>query len=172
MVDGAASLMAFFSGGTASGLISLERGRNLLDGGAPNYRCYECADGRYVAVGALEPKFFAILLQRLGIEARRDTDWASSARALAEVFKQRTRDEWAAFFEGTDACVAPVLTLDEAPAHPHSARAASISKWTGSSSLLRHRVSRARRAPCSAPRRNPMKAGAKPCSAGGYGAGA
>jgi alpha-methylacyl-CoA racemase len=119
IVDGTASLMAFFSGATASGHLSLERGRNLLGGAAPNYRCYECADGRYVAVGALEPKFFAILLERLGVDARRDIDWPAQSRTLAALFKQRTRDEWAALFEGTDACVAPVLTLGEAPAHPH-----------------------------------------------------
>jgi alpha-methylacyl-CoA racemase len=119
IVDGTASLMAFFSGSTASGHVTLERGHNLLGGAAPNYRCYECADGRYVAVGPLEPKFFAILLQRLGIEALPDADWTASGRALAAVFKQRTRDEWAALLEGTDACVAPVLALGEAPAHPH-----------------------------------------------------
>jgi alpha-methylacyl-CoA racemase len=119
IVDGAASLMAFFSGAAAGGHLTLERGRNLLGGAAPNYRCYECADGRFVAVGPLEPKFFAILLERLGVDARPDTDWPSQSRTLAAVFKQRTRDEWAALFEGSDACVAPVLTLSEAPAHPH-----------------------------------------------------
>jgi alpha-methylacyl-CoA racemase len=119
IVDGTASLMAFFNGAAASGLISLERGRNLLGGAAPNYRCYECADGRYVAVGALEPKFNAILLQRLGVDAHQEPDWATQSRTLAAVFKQRPRDEWAAMFEGTDACVAPVLALSEAPEHPH-----------------------------------------------------
>ncbi len=119
VVDGTASLMALFSGMTANGGLTLDRERSLLGGAAPNYRCYECADGRYVAVAALEPKFFALLYERLGVEAPRDMSWDSQARALAEVFKGKTRDQWTALLEGTDACVAPVLTLDEAPAHPH-----------------------------------------------------
>ena len=119
VVDGTASLMALFSGMTANGRLTLDRERSLLGGAAPNYRCYECADGRYVAVAPLEPAFFALLYERLGVEAPRDASWDAEARALAEVFKGKTRDEWTALLEGTDACVAPVLTLDEAPAHPH-----------------------------------------------------
>ena len=119
VVDGTASLMALFSGMTASGRLSLDRAKSVLGGAAPNYRCYACADGRYVAVAPLEPKFFAILRERLGVVARDETDWDAESAALAAVFKQKPRDEWAALLEGTDACVAPVLTLDEAPAHPH-----------------------------------------------------
>jgi alpha-methylacyl-CoA racemase len=119
IVDGTASLMAIFSGLTAAGRLTLDRERSLLGGAAPNYRCYECADGRYVAVAALEPKFFALLYERLGIAPPRDASWDAEARALAGVFKRKTRDEWTALLEGTDACVAPVLTLGEAPAHPH-----------------------------------------------------
>ncbi|MBV8370586.1 MAG: CoA transferase [Candidatus Eremiobacteraeota bacterium] len=119
VVDGAASLMALFHGMTAKGTLSLERGRRLLGGDAPNYRCYECADGRYVAVGALEPKFFAELLNRLEISASADDNWTTTSQKLAAAFKRKTRDEWAPLFEGTDACVAPVLALDEAPSHPH-----------------------------------------------------
>jgi alpha-methylacyl-CoA racemase len=119
VVDGTASLMALFSGMTANGGLSLERERSLLGGAAPNYRCYECADGRYVAVAPLEPKFFAVLYERLGIDAPRDASWDAEARALAAVFKRKTRDEWTALLEGTDACVAPVLSLYEAPAHSH-----------------------------------------------------
>jgi len=119
VVDGTASLMALFSGMTANGRLSLDRERSLLGGAAPNYRCYACADGRYVAVAPLEPKFFAILRERLGVDARDDADWDAESRALAAIFKQKTRDEWTALLEGTDACVAPVLTLGEAPAHPH-----------------------------------------------------
>jgi alpha-methylacyl-CoA racemase len=119
VVDGTASLMALFHGLTAKGLLSLERGRRLLGGDAPNYRCYECADGRYVAVGALEPKFFALLLERLNVVANAEDDWETTSQTLAAAFKRKTRDEWAAFFDGTDACVAPVLALDEAPSHPH-----------------------------------------------------
>jgi alpha-methylacyl-CoA racemase len=119
IVDGTASLMAIFSGLTATGRLTLDRERSLLGGAAPNYRCYECADGRYVAVAPLEPKFFAVLYERLGVTPPRDASWDAEAQALASVFKRKTRDEWAALLEGTDACVAPVLALDEAPAHPH-----------------------------------------------------
>ncbi len=119
VVDGTASLMALFSGMTANGRLSLDREKSLLGGAAPNYRCYVCADGRYVAVAPLEPKFFAILRERLGLDAQLDADWGADSRALAAIFAQKTRDEWTALLEGTDACVAPVLTLGEAPAHPH-----------------------------------------------------
>jgi alpha-methylacyl-CoA racemase len=119
VVDGTASLMALFSGMTANRRLSLDREKSLLGGAAPNYRCYACADGRYVAVAPLEPKFFAILRERLGVGAREETDWDAESATLAAVFKQKPRDEWAALLEGTDACVAPVLTLGEAPAHPH-----------------------------------------------------
>ena len=119
VVDGAASLMALFHGMTAKGTLSLERSRRLLGGDAPNYRCYECADGRFVAVGALEPKFYAELLERLEITASAGDDWTTTTQKLAAAFKRKTRDEWTAFFDGTDACVAPVLSLGEAPSHPH-----------------------------------------------------
>jgi alpha-methylacyl-CoA racemase len=119
VVDGTASLMALFHGLTAKGLLSLERGQRLLGGDAPNYRCYECADGRYVAVGALEPKFFALLRERLEVTMIPEDDWARTSQTIAAAFKRKTRDEWTALFEGTDACVAPVLSLDEAPTHPH-----------------------------------------------------
>jgi alpha-methylacyl-CoA racemase len=119
VVDGTASLMALFCGLTANGRLTLDRERSLLGGAAPNYRCYECADGRYVAVAPLEPKFFALLCERLGVDVPRDPNWEAQALALADVFKGKPRDEWTALLEGTDACVAPVLALDEAPAHPH-----------------------------------------------------
>jgi alpha-methylacyl-CoA racemase len=114
IVDGAASLMANFSGISANGERALDLGRRLLGGGSPNYRCYECADGRYVAIGPIEPKFLAVLLDGLGLDAndvRADT--------LGAAFKRRARDEWIALLEGTDSCIAPVLTFDEAPSHPH-----------------------------------------------------
>ncbi len=119
IVDGTASLMAIFNGLTAQGRLTLDRGQSLLGGAAPNYRCYECADGRYVAVGALEPRFFALVLEGLDLDMPADDDWHAQARMLAAAFKRRPRDAWTASFEGTDACVAPVLTLDEAPSHPH-----------------------------------------------------
>jgi alpha-methylacyl-CoA racemase len=103
-----------------------ERAANLLDGGFPNYRCYECADGRYVAVGALEPKFWAALCQALGEDpANAPSPYDPATRdacrdLLAGKFLTRTRDEWAELFAPLDACVAPVLTLQEAPGHPHA----------------------------------------------------
>lgn len=125
MVDGTASLTAFLHGLMQMGAWSTERGTNLLDGGAPFYDSYRCADGGFVAVGALEPPFYAALLTGLGLVAE---DWPQYDRArwpqlrtrLTELFSTRTRDQWAATFEGTDACVAPILDLEEAPDHPHN----------------------------------------------------
>jgi alpha-methylacyl-CoA racemase len=127
MVDGSALLTTFMHGMRAAGMWRDERGTNLLDGGAPFYDTYETADGRHVAVGALEPQFYAELLNHLGLEAedlpaQMDVaGWPVLRARFTEVFKKRTRDEWAAEFEGTDACVAPVLTLGEAPGHRHNA---------------------------------------------------
>jgi alpha-methylacyl-CoA racemase len=127
MTDGAAYLATMTRTFLAVGSWSDERGANLLDGGAPNYRCYACADGRYVAVGALEPRFWAELLRGLGLDPQTapspydPAQWGACAQLLGATFATRPRDEWAAVFEPVDACVAPVLTLAEAPAHPHSA---------------------------------------------------
>ncbi|HEX5543059.1 MAG TPA: CaiB/BaiF CoA-transferase family protein [Micromonospora sp.] len=127
MVDGAASLMTMVYGLLGAGLWRDERQVNLLDGGAPFYDTYECADGRHVAVGALEPQFYAVLLDGLGLTGKLpgeqfDMDcWPEHRELFAATFRTRTRDEWAALFEGTDACVAPVLSLAEAPQHPHMA---------------------------------------------------
>jgi alpha-methylacyl-CoA racemase len=125
MVDGSALLNSFLYGLLPRGGWTDERGSNLLDGGAPFYDTYQTADGRYVAVGALETKFYAALLDGLGLAganlpAQYDrSGWPVLRERFAEVFRQRTRDEWAAVFSGTDACVAPVLTPLEAPGHPH-----------------------------------------------------
>jgi alpha-methylacyl-CoA racemase len=101
-----------------------ERAANMLDGGAPNYRCYECADGRWVAVGALEPQFWAALVEALELRDAPSpydpAEWDACASVLTATFRTRTRDEWAAIFAPLDACVAPVLTLEEAPRHPHN----------------------------------------------------
>ena len=123
MVDGVPALMALVHSMLARGQWQERREANLLDGGAPFYRVYECADGRHVAVGALEPQFFAVLCEGLGIELPQyDTAaWPDHHERMAAVFRTRTRDEWAAAFEGTDACVAPVLSTSEAPDHPHMA---------------------------------------------------
>jgi alpha-methylacyl-CoA racemase len=126
MVDGAALLTAQFHELLAAGLWREERGANLLDGGAPFYGVYETADGRHLAVGALEPQFFAELLRRLGLDAgdlpdQLDRDgWPVLRERLAGLFRTRTRDQWCELLAGTDACVAPVLGFGEAPAHPHN----------------------------------------------------
>ena len=123
MVDGAAHLFTMVHGLLGAGAWRDEREANLLDGGAPFYAVYECSDGRFVAVGALEPPFFAELVNGLGVEVsgeQYDTDtWEEQRSVFTTAFLSRPRDEWAAHFEGTDACVAPVLSLHEAPHHPH-----------------------------------------------------
>jgi alpha-methylacyl-CoA racemase len=126
MVDGAALLTSFIHGMRGQGLWGDTRGTNLLDTGAPYYDTYETADGLFMSVGALEPQFYAALLHGLGLEGedlpgQLDRDrWPELRARFTEVFKGRTRDEWTEIFDGTDACVAPVLGLGEAPAHPHA----------------------------------------------------
>jgi alpha-methylacyl-CoA racemase len=126
MVDGAASLASIFHGLRAGGLWGGGRGENLLDGGAPFYATYRCADGGFVAVGALEPKFFAAFAQGIGLDeafVRAQYDrrrWPAMREAIAALLVAQTRDHWAVRFDGSDACVAPVLTLAEAPAHAHA----------------------------------------------------
>ncbi|MFJ4364335.1 CaiB/BaiF CoA transferase family protein [Streptomyces chartreusis] len=126
IVDGTSHLSAMIHGMLAAGGWQDRRGANLLDGGCPYYGTYETADGRYMAVGALEPQFYDEFLRLLGVEdlasARKDfSRWSELRDAVAARFKSRTRDEWTAVFEGSDACVAPVLSLREAPRHPHLA---------------------------------------------------
>jgi alpha-methylacyl-CoA racemase len=107
----------------ASGAWQDARGSNLLDGGAPFYATYECADGGWLAVGAIEPQFWAVVVEQLGLQdAPPQSDaaqWPELRRRVAAAVARRTRDEWAAVFEPLDACVAPVLTLGEAADHPH-----------------------------------------------------
>lgn len=114
MTDGAALTGAIVFGLRAAGLWQDGRGANLLDGGDPIYGCYECADGRYVAVGAIEPQFRAALSEGLGVPP------GAPRNVMAAAFLRRTRDEWVAAFARSDACVAPVLDLGEAPVHPHN----------------------------------------------------
>lgn len=126
MTEGAAYLSTMTRQFLATGIWTDEREANPLDGGAPNYRCYRCSDGGYVAVGALEPKFWAELVRLLGgeldlVPSPYDRDqWNACADWLGPRFAARSRDEWAEFFAGTNTCVAPVLSLAEAPAHPHN----------------------------------------------------
>ncbi len=126
MTDGSALLTSLFHALAARGLWSETRGGNLLDGGAPFYRCYACRDGRFVAVGALEPQFYAALLKGLDIPAGEAPQfdlagWSGLHARFADVLATRDRDDWAAHFADTDACVTPVLTMAEAPGHPHNA---------------------------------------------------
>ena len=125
MTDGSALLMSLFHALGARGLWSEARGANLLDGGAPFYRCYTCRDGRFVAVGALEPQFYAALIAGLGLttDAAPQFDisgWPALHARFSEIFATRNRDDWAQHFDGTDACVTPVLTPAEAARHPHN----------------------------------------------------
>jgi alpha-methylacyl-CoA racemase len=125
MVDGAASQTAFLHGLLAMGAWTDEREANLLDGAAPFYDTYTCRDGRYLAVGAIEPQFFAALCDGLGLDPAEfpqhdRASWPDQKARIADVIATRDRDEWAEVFAGTDACVAPVLSLTEAPDHPHN----------------------------------------------------
>lgn len=118
MTDGSASLMSMFFGMHGAGLHKLQRGTNILDGGSAVYSIYPCSDGLYVSVAAIEAKFRVELFRLLGIEPGED---GPDLRArIAAAFKTKTRDEWCARMEGTDACFAPVLTMSEAPEHPHN----------------------------------------------------
>jgi alpha-methylacyl-CoA racemase len=127
MVDGAALLTTMFWGMQAAGRWSDCRGDNVLDGGAPWYACYRTRDDRFVAIGAIEPRFYAELLDRLGLAnealpAQHDrAGWPALRARFAATFASRTRDEWVRAFEGSDACFAPVLTFAESAGHPHSA---------------------------------------------------
>jgi alpha-methylacyl-CoA racemase len=127
MSDGAASLMTMFYGFKAAGIWQEERRSNLLDGGAHFYDTYQCADGKWVSIGSIEPQFYALLLQKTGIDdpefahQHNRGKWPELHDKLAAVIATKTRDEWTAIMGGTDVCFAPVLDLDEAPAHPHNA---------------------------------------------------
>jgi alpha-methylacyl-CoA racemase len=126
MIDGTAALMTAFHGMIASGFGRHERGTNFNDSGAHFYEVYECQDGRWVSVCAIERRFYAELLRRLDIDPQslppqmEREHWPAAKARLAAVFRTKTRDEWCALLEGTDACFAPVLTTDEAARHPHN----------------------------------------------------
>ena len=124
MVDGVASLMTQPHGTLAAGMMTNERGTNVTDSGAPFYDVYECSDGKWLSIGAVEKKFYTQVLRVLGLESlladqwKRET-WPAAKEQIASRIRLRSRDEWAAIFDGTESCVAPVLTIDEAPHHPH-----------------------------------------------------
>ncbi|MFE0202369.1 CaiB/BaiF CoA transferase family protein [Streptomyces sp. NPDC058985] len=136
IVDGTAHLSSMIHGMLAAGAWQDRRGANLLDGGCPFYGTYETADGRYMAVGALEQRFYTEFMELLGIPgvapARDDpARWPELRAAVADRFASRTRDEWTSVFAGSDACVAPVLTLREAPHHPHLAARSTFTDHDG-----------------------------------------
>ncbi|MFI8962174.1 CaiB/BaiF CoA transferase family protein [Streptomyces sp. NPDC053493] len=136
IVDGTAHLATMIHGMLAAGGWQDRRASNLLDGGCPFYGTYETADGGHMAVGALEQQFYDEFVRLLGIEdaapARRDiARWPDLRAAVADRFRTRTRDEWTAVFAGTDACVAPVLSLREAPGHPHLAARGTFVEHSG-----------------------------------------
>lgn len=124
--DGSALLTALIQGWRSAGLWNAEAGTNNGDGGAHFYDAYACADGKYISIGAMEPQFYALLREKCGLDAPEfDAQW-DAARwpalkdRVADVFRTKTREQWCALLEGSDVCFAPVLTLDEAPQHPHN----------------------------------------------------
>ncbi len=125
IVDGTTSLMSFFFGNRDKPFLTTDRGKGMLGGAAHFYQCFECADGKEVSVGAIEPQFYAELLAKSGAPAKlaeaqmNPTNWDDYAEQLAVLFKTKTQVEWVELLEGSDACFAPVLALDEARNHPH-----------------------------------------------------
>jgi alpha-methylacyl-CoA racemase len=137
MVDGVPAMMGLIHAMLAQGKWREDRGANWLDGGAPFYRCYTCACGGFISVGALEPQFHALLLKQAELppehqQTQNDAaHWPERTSTYAAAFLRKTRDEWAAIFDGTDACVAPVLTFSEAALHPHMAARQTIVSLEG-----------------------------------------
>ena len=137
MVDGAAALMTPFYGRLAAGVWTDARASNPIDGGAHFYGVYETADGKYVTVAAIEPRFYAELLELIGLDGAAlpdqwDSDsWPEMRRRFAEIIGARSRDEWCAALEGTDACFAPVLSMTEAPDHPHMRARGTFVEYDG-----------------------------------------
>lgn len=125
IVDGVNSLSTTFFGLKAAGMWSAQRGTNILDSGAPFYEVYECKDKKWVSVSAIEKRFFKTLIDRLELDPGiidhqyDQSNWPAIKNVLASKFEERTQSEWCEFFKGTEACFAPVLSFDEAPAHPH-----------------------------------------------------
>jgi alpha-methylacyl-CoA racemase len=126
MVDGAATLMGFFFGMDAMGVWNKERGTNLLDTGAHFYDAYETSDGKYISIGSIEPQFYAELIEKSGLAGEElphqmdQSQWPAFKERLEAIFKKKTRDEWCEIMEGSDVCFAPVLSMSEAPNHPHN----------------------------------------------------
>jgi alpha-methylacyl-CoA racemase len=128
MTDGAASLMSMFYGMAATGMWTGDRRANMLDGGAPFYDTYETADGGWISLGSIEPQFYALLLEKSGLKddaamhaQMNRPEWPALKAKVAAAIKTKTRDEWCAIMDASDVCFAPVLSIAEAPAHPHNA---------------------------------------------------
>jgi alpha-methylacyl-CoA racemase len=156
MVDGSSLLMQMMWSLRGSGLWADRRGANLLDSGTPFYDTYECSDGRYMAVGAIEPEFYALLVEGLGLDAQdlpRQYDhegWPILRSRFTEAFASRTRAEWQAVFDSVDACVTPVLSLDEVAEHPHIAARGTLTTLDGVTQAAP--APRFSRTPAAAPR--------------------
>ncbi len=138
MVDGAATLMSMFWGMKAMGFWEPERGTNMLDTGAPFYDVYETSDGKFVSIGSIEPQFYAELLRLSGLGDLDDfpkqmdrAQWPAMKVTVEKLFKTKTRDEWCALMEHTDVCFAPVLTMEEATAHPHNVERGTFTEVGG-----------------------------------------
>jgi alpha-methylacyl-CoA racemase len=143
MVDGSTALLAMFYGMRVRGMFQDATGMNFLAGAAPYYDTYKTKDHKYVAIGALEPQFFAQLLDKLGLDWQRyarvgfpvvdpgTREWAELRTSIANAVASRTRDEWCRIMEGTDACFAPVLTVEEAARHPHNVARGSFVSING-----------------------------------------
>ncbi|MFC4272645.1 CoA transferase [Sneathiella chungangensis] len=126
MIDGVTSLMTVFHAFQQMGEMHKERGSNVLDGGAPYYGCFETKDGQYIAIGAIEERFYKTLIELIGLKFedlpdRNDrNNWPELQARFATIFREKTRDEWSDILEGTDACFSPVLSLEEVNSHPHN----------------------------------------------------
>ena len=137
MVDGAAALMAMFFTMGAAGAFKDQRGTNLLDGGAHFYDTYETSDGKHICIGSIEPQFYALLVEKAGLDKERfapqmdPSRWPELKAELSDVFKSKTRDQWCEIMEGSDVCFAPVLSIFEAPEHPHNKARASYVELDG-----------------------------------------
>ena len=137
MTDGSASLMSLFYGLKAAGAWRDTPGTNLLDGGAHFYGCYQCSDGQFISIGPIEPQFYAELLQRCGIEDQafsqqlKSAQWPDLKTKLQALFVNRTRAQWCELLEGTDVCFAPVLSMGEAPEHPHNKARGTFTEFNG-----------------------------------------
>jgi alpha-methylacyl-CoA racemase len=137
MIDGAASLMTAIYGLLGAGIWKDERGENILDTGSHYYNVYETKDGKYVGIGSLETKFYAELLRLTGLQSEQlpgqndHAAWPAMRERLGAIFKTKTRDEWCKIMEGSEVCFAPVLTLDEAPRHPHNRHRSTFVDYQG-----------------------------------------